>query len=152
MISAITAALLSISIAAQTPPQMTTEEIALCEAAAQAEVNMNSEYYYADLGEFEITAYCACAYCCGSYTGMTASGTVATEGRTIGVDAGLIPLGSTVRIEFKNGEIADFIAEDTGSAIKGNIIDLYKACHSDALQFGRQTCHVWIKEKNDGKN
>ena len=35
------------------------------------------------LGEFRITHYCACSICCGQYAdGITAKGTVATEGRT----------------------------------------------------------------------
>lgn len=34
------------------------------------------------LGLFELTAYCPCSACCGKNDGITATGTVATEGRT----------------------------------------------------------------------
>ena len=33
------------------------------------------------LGLFELTAYCPCPACCGKNDGITATGTVATEGR-----------------------------------------------------------------------
>lgn len=137
------------------PAGTTDEQAALCEAAAQAEVGTISEYYWADMGDFEITAYCGCAeVCCpaGGGLNITASGTYATEGRTIGVDASLIPLGTTILVEFENGTQREYVAEDTGSAIKGNILDLYFNSHQDALNFGRQKCRVYIKEMNDERN
>ena len=104
-----------------------------------------------DLGSFEITAYCT-GTCCSSGTGITASGTVATVGRTIGVDPDLIPLGSTVKIFFQDGTEHIYKAEDTGSAIQGNIIDLLCESHESALQFGRQTCRVYVEEINEPRN
>ena len=109
------------------------------------------ETFWMDLGSFEITAYCT-GTCCSSGTGITASGTVATVGRTIGVDPDLIPLGSTVKIVFQDGTEHIYIAEDTGSAIQGNIIDLLLGSHEEALQFGRQTCRVYIEEINGPRN
>ena len=109
------------------------------------------ETFWMDLGSFEITAYCS-GTCCSSGTGITASGTVATVGRTIGVDPDLIPLGSTVKIVFRDGTEHEYIAEDTGSAIQGNIIDLLCESHESALQFGRQTCRVYIEEINGPRN
>lgn len=129
-------------------PAAAEEVKAIKEAEEKAKAQ---EYFWADLGTWEITAYCA-GTCCASGTGYTASGTIATEGRTIGVDPRIIPLGSTVLIKFENGSEGEFIAEDTGSAIKGNIIDLYMESHQAALQFGRQSCRVYIKEKNDERN
>ena len=35
------------------------------------------------LGTYTIYAYCPCVKCCGKTNGITASGTVATEGRTV---------------------------------------------------------------------
>lgn len=59
-------------------------------------------------------------------TGKTASGTVPLEGRTIAVDPKRIPLGSKVRIDSDYPGISgEYIAEDTGGAIKGNRIDIY---------------------------
>ena len=109
------------------------------------------ETFWMDLGSFEITAYCS-GTCCSSGTGITASGTVATVGRTIGVDPDLIPLGSTVKIVFQDGTEHIYKAEDTGSAIQGNIIDLLCESHESALQFGRQTCRVYIEEINGPRN
>lgn len=93
------------------------------------------------LGTFEATAYCNCSVCCGKWAGgKTASGTTPTAGRTIAVDPNVIPLGSTVVV---NG--TSYVAEDTGSAIKGKIIDIYHESHSEALSFGRQSVEVYRK-------
>ena len=109
------------------------------------------KYFWMPLGEFEITAYCG-GTCCSSGTGITASGNVAEEGKTIGVDPDIIPLGSKVKIVFSDGTEHVYRADDTGSAINGNIIDLYMESHEDALVFGRQTCKVYIRELNDERN
>lgn len=111
------------------------------------------EYFWMDLGSFEITAYCPCTYCCGpNASGITCTGTQATAGRTIGVDPNYIPLGSKVKIVFSDGSEHEYIAEDTGGAIKGNIIDLFCNSHQEALNFGRQIAHVYIEEVNDSRN
>lgn len=98
---------------------------------------------YASLGEFELTAYCPCPICCGIYSNMTnpttASGTRATQGRTIATDTSIIPFGSKVVI---NGKI--YTAEDTGSAIKGKRIDIFFESHTEALHFGRQRAEVFL--------
>ena len=104
------------------------------------------------LGEFELTAYCPCVKCCGiwssehpkrlgtDYIQKTASGTIPTAGKTIGVDPGVISFGTTVLI---NGE--EYIAEDKGGSLKNNRIDIFFNSHSDALSFGRKTAEVYIK-------
>lgn len=93
------------------------------------------------LGTFSSTAYCACSKCCGKWAsiGKTASGTRPTQGRTIAVDPRVIPLGSKVII---NGRT--YIAEDTGSAIKGKKIDIFYSSHRDALNWGRRNIEVYI--------
>ena len=96
-----------------------------------------------ELGEFTITAYCPCAKCCGEWAdGITYTGTVATEGRTIAVDPGVIPLGSVVEI---NG--VEYVAEDIGGAIDGNHIDIYFNDHNDALVWGVQDLKVCLVEE-----
>lgn len=60
--------------------------------------------------------------------GRTASGTEATAGRTVAVDPNVIPLGSHISIVMPDGTIYDRIAEDTGGAVIGNVVDI----HSDA--------------------
>jgi uncharacterized protein YabE (DUF348 family)/3D (Asp-Asp-Asp) domain-containing protein len=64
--------------------------------------------------------------------GVTFTGTHVTEGRTIAVDPNVIPLGWWVYIE----GIGFRLAEDTGSAIKGQKIDVYYESESYANRFG----------------
>ncbi|OMF25248.1 hypothetical protein BK133_21630 [Paenibacillus sp. FSL H8-0548] len=66
--------------------------------------------------------------------GVTASGTKVKEGRTIAVDPKVIPIGWWVYIE----GIGFRRAEDTGSAIKGNKIDVYFDSNATANKFGRK--------------
>ena len=76
----------------------------------------------------------------------TASGTRVTEGRTIAVDPSVIPLGSKVRITCPDYPSVNgvYTAEDTGGAIKGNIIDIYIHDLSEVNSFGRRTIQVEI--------
>ena len=91
------------------------------------------------------TAYCGCVQCCGKSDCITATGTRATEGRTIAADPRVIPYGTHVLIDGH-----EYIVEDCGGAINGNRIDIYFEAHADALQFGVQTVTVEIlKEEND---
>lgn len=103
------------------------------------QVNAPTETY---VGEFEITYYCPCTKCCGpNAVGITHTGTLAQEGKTVAVDPNVIPLGSTLIIDGQT-----YIAEDTGSAIKGNKIDIFKDSHIVALEGGRHKADVWIVE------
>jgi 3D (Asp-Asp-Asp) domain-containing protein len=97
---------------------------------------------YDDLGEFNLTAYCGCSKCCGSYGNHTSTGKKPKQGRTIAVDPKVIPYGSVVLI---NGK--EYVAEDCGGAIKGKHIDIYFNSHADALKFGRKKEKVYIKKK-----
>ena len=72
--------------------------------------------------------------------GMTRSGTMVRPG-VVAVDPRVIPLGSKLYIE-PLGIVAS--AEDTGSAIKGNKIDIYMESLSDARRFGRKNVKVYI--------
>ena len=126
------------------------EELAIVEINTIAEDKLEevapevTEVSAVDLGEFRITAYCPCEKCCGAWAdGITASGTVATEGRTIAVDPDVIPLGSIVEI---NG--IQYIAEDTGGSIKENRIDIFFNSHDDALEWGVQYIDVSIISDN----
>ena len=90
---------------------------------------------------FTATAYCNGKCCCGKWAGgKTASGTYPKEGRTIAVDPKIIPLGSKVYIE----GYGYYIAEDTGSAIKGKKIDIYFNSHKSATNFGKRTIRVKV--------
>lgn len=80
---------------------------------------------------FKVTAYCPCSKCCGKEDGITATGTVATAGRTIAVDPTVIPYGSKVILDG-----VTYVAEDTGGSIKGNKIDMFFDTHQEALEWG----------------
>lgn len=106
--------------------------------SAQNKIKEYSRYEY--LGTFKSYAYCACTRCCGSYaSGITATGTIATKGRTIAVDPNVIPLGSKVLI---NGK--EYIAEDTGGGINGKTIDMFFNSHSAALNYGIRYVDIYM--------
>ena len=114
------------------------------EAAEVGVVELSSEYAYTDyqsLGEFVITHYCACEKCTDG-DGITATGTKATEGRTIAVDPEVIPYGTVVIIDGHT-----YVAEDCGGAIKGNKIDIYMDSHRDALVAGVKVAEVFEEVK-----
>lgn len=97
---------------------------------------------FISLGVFKLTAYCPCEICCGKWAGgNTASGTKPTANKMIAVDTNVIPFGTKVVI---NG--STYIAEDTGSAINGNKIDIYMESHKAALNFGVQYAEVFVKK------
>lgn len=75
--------------------------------------------------------------------GITASGERAVEGVTIAVDPQVIPLGSLVYIE----GLGYRVAQDTGSAIKGNRIDVFMDDVGEALAFGvKKNVRVYVIE------
>ncbi|MFC1856175.1 3D domain-containing protein [Thermodesulfobacteriota bacterium] len=110
----------------------------------------------------EVTAYCACGECCGYYRscftcwmipyysrgpsrgkkkdiGITSDGTKARKG-TIAADIRLYPYGTKMRIPGYGWGVV----HDTGSAIKGNHIDIFFSSHKDALKWGRQKLTVTV--------
>lgn len=92
-----------------------------------------------------VTHYDCCVECCGKDDGITASGVRATPDVTVAVDPSVIPLGCDVLVDYGDGEIHYYRADDTGGAVKGNHIDLCVATHEEALQMGRRTATVyWV--------
>lgn len=57
------------------------------------------------------------------------------------MDPDVIPLGSTIMI---NGK--EYIAEDIGGAIKGNVIDLFVGTEADSIEWGVQYHEVLMEE------
>lgn len=92
------------------------------------------------LGNFKLTFYCPCVSCNGRSDGLTRSGTIAQEGRTIAVDPKVIPLGSRVYID----GYGVFIAEDTGGAIKSHKIDVFLDSHSRCFENGIAHADVYL--------
>ena len=89
---------------------------------------------------FKVTAYCPCAKCCGKTTGRTASGTMATAGRTIAASS-----------QFSFGTKLDiagytYVVEDRGGAIQGNRIDVFMNSHAEALAWGVKYLPVTVVE------
>lgn len=117
---------------------VTTETNAALQSNDSAEMTTASTLKTEYLGTFKITAYCSCEKCCGSgATGHTASGTVATQGRTIAASS-KYPFGTKFLI---NG--TEYTVEDRGGSVSGNVIDMYFANHQDACNWGVQYCEVY---------
>lgn len=104
--------------------------------------------------EFIATAYDLSYKSCGKYPshpeyGITFSGIKAVKGRTIAVDPDVIPLGSMIYVEFP-GEYSYmdglYIAEDTGSKVKGNIIDIFlgESAFHEIEKFGSRNVLVKV--------
>ncbi len=96
------------------------------------------------LGEYTLTAYCPCARCCGKSDGITATGTLAAEGRTIAVDPRVIPYGAHVLLIWPDGTQRTYIAEDCGSGVTGSRIDVFFSDHETARIFGVQSAMVYL--------
>jgi len=118
------------------------------------------------IGQFEVTAYDLSVQSCGKYPshpqyGITASG-VNLEGlnwqeaRAIAVDPDIIPLGTKVKIEFdkKDYKVYNgvYTAIDTGSKVKGYVIDLFMGDFKSVkpnqrtINFGRVDAVAFVVE------
>lgn len=119
----------------------TKASVVMSETASEVQTEEEPTTEYREyIGTFSVTAYCSCDICCpGTSDGITYTGTVATEGRTIAVDPDVIPLGSVIEV---NG--VKYVAEDIGGAIKGNKLDIYFNSHEDAREWGVQDKEVYL--------
>ena len=119
------------------------------------EVQEDFENYYIEqellakankIEDVKVTHYCCCVKCCGKDDGITYSGVKATPGVTVAVDTSIIPLGSDVLVDYGDGVINYYRADDTGSAIKGNKLDLCVGSHQEAINLGVRTATVyWVE-------
>lgn len=101
---------------------------------------------YAYIGqEFTITHYCGCSVCCGKWssgsedTAYGCKGDKLTPYYSIATDPNVIPYGTIVHDQRGN----EYKAVDTGSAIKGNKIDLFVGDHQEALNLGIGTIYLY---------
>ena len=104
------------------------------------------------LGEYKLTAYCACEKCCGSWATdrptdengnpiiYTANQSIAKQGVTVAADTDILPFDSKILIDGH-----EYTVQDCGGAIKGNRIDVYFESHEEALQFGVQYKEIFLK-------
>lgn len=90
------------------------------------------------IGQFKCTYYTGSADEGGN---ITALGTPVTPWYTVAVDPRVIPLGTKLRIEGYNGI---FVAQDTGTAIKRNTLDIAVNSKSEANRLGVQYRKVYI--------
>lgn len=93
------------------------------------------EPQYKSLGVYKITHYCPCGQC-GSGTGITASGTQATVGRTVACNS--LSFGTKVII---NGNV--YTVEDTGG-MGNSTIDIFVGSHQEALNKGTYYTDVYL--------
>lgn len=112
--------------------EIVSTEGAIAEEAEVKPVSFEGGTY---LGYFEATAY--------EVGGSTAIGVPAEPG-VVAVDPSIIPLGSTIYVEFDghpelNGT---YYCADVGGAVVGNIIDV--CMESGHYEFGRRGCHVYL--------
>ena len=99
---------------------------------------------WVSLGEFRITHYCTESHhhiCNDGDPTTTATGNTPIAYRTIAVDPTVIPYGSLIRID---GSYREYLADDTGGAIRGNRIDRLVTYHDQAMQYGVIYAEVWI--------
>ena len=84
-------------------------------------------------------AFRATAY---SLRGRTASG-IETRLGIVAADPSVLPLGSIV--EIKAGDYSGvYTVHDTGSAVKGNLVDLWVRSSKEARQFGRRSIKLHV--------
>ena len=124
---------------------MTDEEVEAAENELIEQALLSRSHKIEDV---TITFYCCEArpHICGTGTGITASGRRVTPYVSCAVDPDVIPLGSTIMIEY-NGEMVYLRADDTGPAVKGNHIDIAVPTHDFALSLGVQTADIWWCEE-----
>ena len=96
-------------------------------------VKINGKEYKAKKMSVKATAYC------GSQ--MTSTGGWAKVKRTIAVDPKVIPYGTKIYIPALN-----FIgvAEDCGSAIKNNKIDIFMSSYKECMNWGIKNIEIYI--------
>lgn len=110
-----------------------------CECDARAHYTVAHKTEWHCIGTFKVTAYSYAEG--GGENYQTAGGYTPSAWYTTATDTDIIPMGTVYRIE----GIGKVQAQDTGSAIHGNIIDLHVG-HTNPDSFGVQYRKVYIKE------
>lgn len=135
----------------------TTEDMKLDAVLAISDVNAEAvepvtyeDWFRANadvISDCTITHYCVEKYehICGEGHGITYTGVPVTAGWTCAVDPDIIPLGSEVMVDYGDS-VAFYKAQDCGSAIDGNHIDLAVETHAEAIQMGTRTAKVYFVE------
>lgn len=120
------------------------EEVEVTNIIVEEEIIEDNKEYWT----FEVSYYCGCWDCTQNGNNITASGTYATQGRTIALPTD-IPFGTEVYIE----DVGYFINEDTGGFIQytyddyGNLVmrvDVYLEDHNECYERGRHYSNGYI--------
>lgn len=142
----------TLSIPAEPTPELPRPTIG--EVDAEAEENrLIEEALLARAHKIEdclITYYCCekHPHICGTGDGLTALGGEVLAGVSCAVPPG-IPLGSTIMIDWGDGELEYRRADDRGGGVKGNHIDLAVQTHREALEMGvRYATVYWVEEED----
>ena len=140
-----------------TPPMEIASEaqetavVAVVEPAPDIEVSEGPDLMKLPMIEnATMTHYCICKQCCGKDPdhpayGITASGRAAEPYVSVAVDPFMIELGSKIYVDYGDGVIHEYRADDTGSAIAGAKIDLCVSSHEEANELGIKTVKVWYE-------
>ena len=91
------------------------------------------------MGEFVITHYCSCESCSGRWGTQTATGNHCEQGRTVAVDPSVIAYGTRILIDDNV-----YVAEDCGSLVKGDHIDIYVEDHKLVEKLGKKVKKIWL--------
>jgi 3D (Asp-Asp-Asp) domain-containing protein len=112
------------------------------EGKEQRKLNMTLTFYGAD-----------CKGCSGiTKTGIDVTNTTYFNGmKIIASDPRVIPLYSIVKIETNHGSFIAYVA-DTGSAIKGNILDVLVSSEEESYKYGRQQAVVTVIREGKGNS
>ena len=124
------------SICAPAPEQIIETEEDVLRRTANKILNCTVTYYCAKLYE----------HICGNGDGLTATGAPVVPYKTCAVDPGIIPLGSTVWVDYGDGVLHEYIAKDVGGAVIGHHIDLAVTTHKEANEYGIKSATVYWKE------
>ena len=103
------------------------------------EARVQSDEKLLSMGECKITYYCSCEECSGKWGTQTSTGNHCEEGRTCAVDPDVIAYGTRVKV----GNNV-YVAEDCGSRVKGDAIDIYVDDHETTEKLGVQFKKVWL--------
>ena len=94
---------------------------------------------YISMGEFLLTYYCSCEECSGHWGTQTATGSYCKQGRTVAVDPDVIAYGTKILIDDNV-----YIAEDCGSRVVGDHIDIYVDDHELVEKLGVKHKKIWL--------
>ena len=105
----------------------------------RADAKAQSDEKLISMGNFTLTYYCPCEECSGHWGTQTATGNHCEQGRTVAVDPDVIAYGTRILIDDNV-----YVAEDCGSAIKGDRIDIYVEDHELVEKLGKKVKKIWL--------